>query len=210
MFKDRRDAGRQLAELLKAQRGVAGVVLGLPRGGVPVAFEIAAALQLPLDVLVVRKLGAPGQPELAMGAIAGAVQVMNPEVYRYFEQDDKIVAAIVHREQRELARREAAYRGERPPLALTGKVAILVDDGAATGASMRVAVKAARALGATRVIVALPVCSIEAEEMLRAEADEVVCVLSPRDFYAVGQWYRSFEQTSDEEVRKLLAARSDW
>lgn len=206
VFQDRVDAGRQLAKELdrfKDRRDV--VVLALPRGGVPVGAEIARALHAPLDVLVVRKLGAPGQPELAMGAIAsGGAVVMNPEVRAYFADQPDVIEAIAKREKQELARREQAYRGKRAPLDVTGKAAILVDDGAATGATMRAAVSALRALGAKRVIVALPVCSVEAKRLLDKEADEFICIEVPLSFYAVGQWYLDFGQTSDDEVRELL------
>lgn len=207
IFRDRADAGRRLAtELARYQDSADAIVLALPRGGVPVGAEVARELRLPLDVLVVRKLGAPGQPELAMGAIAsGGAVVMNPEVRSYFADQREVIDAITRREQAELARREKAYRGSRPPLDVSGKSIILVDDGAATGASMRAAVAALRAMGAKRVIAALPVCSAEAERLLSMEADEVACVEVPRSFYAVGQWYEFFDQTTDEEVRKLLA-----
>lgn len=206
IFRDRIDAGRQLAQALDRFNAKPDViVLALPRGGVPVGAEIAHTLNLPLDVLVVRKLGAPGQPELAMGAIAsGGAVVMNPEVRAYFADQPKVIEAITHREHEELKRRERAYRGDRPPLDVKGKTAVLVDDGAATGATMRAAVSALRTLGAKRVIVALPVCSQEAERLLRREADETICVEVPHSFYAVGQWYEDFGQTTDEEVRELL------
>ena len=208
-FKDRRDAGRRLAKQLHLYRDRPNVVvLALPRGGVPVGFEVAEELHVPLDVLVVRKLGAPGQPELAMGAIAGGAVVINPDVYRYFEEDSALVDEITQRERREMQRRETAYRGRRQPLSLEGRIVILVDDGAATGASMRAAVQAARARGAEKVVVALPVCSEEAERIFRAEADDVKCIAVPSAFYAVGQWYQIFDQTGDDEVRELLAQAS--
>jgi putative phosphoribosyl transferase len=206
IFVDRQDAGRQLAARLRhLDAQLQTIVLALPRGGVPVAAEIANALHLPLDVLVVRKLGAPGQPELAMGAIAsGGAVVMNPDVRAYFSDQEELIDAITKREQQELQRREQLYRGKRPLLSVKDCIAIVVDDGAATGATMRAAVQALRTLQAQQVIVALPVCSVEAEQMLRKEADVVVCLETPRAFYAVGQWYQDFGQTSDEEVRRLL------
>lgn len=207
IFEDRADAGRALAKTLESQRGAAGtVVLGLPRGGVPVAFEIAEALRLPLDVLVVRKLGLPSQPELAMGAIAsGGALVRNDEVVGYLGGREDAFEAVRAREQAELERRERDFRGDRPPHDLRGRTGILVDDGLATGATMEAAVRALRALGATRVVVAVPVASPEARDRIAAVADEVVCLAAPMYFSAVGQWYRDFAQTSDEEVRDLLA-----
>jgi putative phosphoribosyl transferase len=210
MFADRQDAGRRLA--LKLQSFASQpqtIVLALPRGGVPVAAEISRALFLPLDVLVVRKLGAPGQPELAMGAIAQVAGqksaiVMNPEVRDYFADQSDLVDAIAKREQQELQRREQLYRGNQPSQKTKDHTVILVDDGAATGATMRAAVQALRALQAKQIVVALPVCSLDAEQALRAEADSVVCLEVPREFYAVGQWYDDFRQTADEEVQRLL------
>ena len=164
------------------------------------------ALGLPLDVLVVRKLGLPWQPELAMGAIAsGGALVVNDEVVRYLDGRDEAFEAVRSREQAELERRERDYRGDRPPLAVRGHTAILVDDGLATGATMEAAVRALRALGAGAVVVAVPVAAQEARERIAALADEVTCLATPLLFSAVGQWYRDFGQTSDEEVRELLA-----
>jgi len=213
IFANRQDAGRQLAGKLRHLNAKPHtVVLALPRGGVPVAAEVARELHLPLDVLVVRKLGAPGQPELAMGAIAhvagqsGAI-VMNPEVRAYFEDQPELIDQITKREQQELRRREQLYRGNRPPLTVKDRTIIVVDDGAATGATVRAAVQALRTLEAKKIIVALPVCSTEAERALRNEADAVVCVEVPDAFYAVGQWYDDFGQTTDDEVRDLLKVR---
>ena len=211
LFKDRSDAGRQLAQRLNpyAQRANAKV-LALPRGGVPVAYEIARSLKLPLDVLVVRKLGAPGQPELALGAIAtGGAEVINPDVATHFKGFGNEIDATREREKAELARRERSYRGERAALDLKDAVAILVDDGAATGATMRVAVAACRKLGASKVVVALPVASQEAAELLRQDADQLIVLEIPAGFYAVGQWYREFDQTGDSQVRELLAAAEE-
>lgn len=204
-FKDRTAAGRELAALLGAYRDRTDVlVLGLPRGGVPVAHEVARTLGAPLDVLIVRKLGAPGQPEFALGAVAsGGVILINEGALAWFrdsERLDKQASA----ERAEVERREHAYRGARAPLNLQQRTVILVDDGAATGASMRAAVRAARQLGARKVVVALPVSAREALALLREEADDVVCVNAPPAFAAVGFWYQNFNQTSDDEVRALL------
>ena len=205
-FDDRVDAGRALAKALAARKDLGdAIVLALPRGGVPVGYEIAQALGLPLDVLVVRKLGLPSQPELAMGAIAsGGAVVLNEDVVRYLGGRRDALEQVKRREQAELERREREYRGERAPLELAGRDAILVDDGLATGATMEAAVRALRAAKAKRVIVAVPVASGEARDRIAAVADEVVCLETPIFFSAVGQWYRDFGQTSDEEVRELL------
>jgi putative phosphoribosyl transferase len=207
IFEDREDAGRALAAALGAMRGAAGtVVLGLPRGGVPVGFEIAQALGLPLDVLVVRKLGLPWQPELAMGAIAsGGAVVLNEDVLRHAVGRADALERVMRDERAELERREKAYRGARPPLDMMGRTGILVDDGLATGATMEAAVRALQMLGAKRVVVAVPVASVAARERIAAVADEVICLEAPPLFSAVGQWYRDFGQTSDEVVRELLA-----
>jgi predicted phosphoribosyltransferase len=206
-FSDRADAGRALATALEAHQGAADtVVLGLPRGGVPVAYEVAMALDLPLDVLVVRKLGLPWQPELAMGAIAsGGALVTNDEVVRHLGGDRTAFEAVRHREQAELERRERDFRGDQPPLDMHDRTGILVDDGLATGATMEAAVRALKALGARKVIVAVPVASGEARDRIATAADEVVCLATPMMFSAVGQWYGDFGQTEDAEVRDLLA-----
>jgi len=208
VFENRAQAGRMLAPALQAFAERDDVrVLGLPRGGVPVAYHLARALKVPLDVLVVRKLGFPGQPEFAMGAIApGGVVLFNPEVERMLSLDSPVVAATIERERAELARREHRYRADRPPLDVRGRITIVVDDGAATGSTMRAAIQALRALGAARVVVALPTASPDACAMLRREADEVVCLDTPARFRAVGQWYQDFSQTSDDEVCRLLDA----
>jgi predicted phosphoribosyltransferase len=207
IYADRVDAGRRLAKALTEYAGREDVlVLGLPRGGVPVAAEVAKALDAPLDVMIVRKLGAPWQPELAMGAIAsGNVQLLNEQVVRMLGIDDGTIDEIAEREGRELARRERAYRGDRPPFDAKGMQVILVDDGMATGATMRAAVAAVRALAPARVIVAVPTAALDTCELVRAEADRVVCLDTPEPFMAVGCWYRNFDQTSDAEVRDLLA-----
>jgi len=207
VFDNRVEAGRALARSLSNYRGAPdAIVLALPRGGVPVGFEVAQALGLPLDVLVVRKLGLPGQPELAMGAIAtGGALVLNDEVLRFAGGNEAALEQVRHREQLELERRERQYRGGRLPLQLAGRTGILVDDGLATGATMEVAVRALRGLGATRIVVAVPVASAEARDRIAAVADEIVCLETPAFFSAVGQWYRDFGQTSDAEVIELLA-----
>jgi predicted phosphoribosyltransferase len=204
-FRNRAEAGRRLAGALRHLAGRTDVVvLGLPRGGVPVAYEVARALGAPLDVFVVRKLGVPGQPELAFGAIAtGGVRVLSEAIGRRL--DPRIVEAVTSREQEELTRREHAYRGDRPPLAVTGKTVVLVDDGLATGASMRAAVVALRAAGPARIVVAVPTAAPETCEEFRHEVDEVICADTPGYFIAVGERYDDFRDTSDEEVRTLLA-----
>ena len=206
-FTDRTQAGRALARLLE---GFAGrrdlVVLALPRGGVPVGFEVAAALRAPLDVLVVRKLGVPDHPEYAMGAIGpGGARVLNDDVVRTLAITDDEIARVTRDESHELARREALYREGRAAPDVAGRTVLLVDDGLATGATMGVAVKALRALRPARIVVAVPVGAGESCDALRALADQVVCALAPEPFFAVGDWYLDFEQTSDDEVRALLA-----
>jgi len=207
IFPDRTVAGRELGAAL-AQRKFAAppIVLGLPRGGVPVAFEVAAALHAPLDVMVVRKVGMPGQPELAVGAIAsGNIVVRDPDTLRYMPDGGAGFDALAARERVELERRERAFRGDRPPLDLKGRTVILVDDGIATGSTMLAAVRAARQAGAAHIIAAAPVSSHEAAALLGAEADEVQFLLVPPALYAIGQWYEVFDQTPDAEVCRLLA-----
>ena len=205
-FGDRREAGRELATLLPASlRSEDVVVLALPRGGVPVAFEIALALGAPLDVFLVRKLGTPGHPELAMGAIAsGGIRVLNDEVVQYLNIRRELIDAVAEREQTELERREAAYRHGRPMPSLRNRTVILVDDGLATGSTMKAAVAAVTHEEPKRVIVAVPVGAPETCQALRNLADEVICARMPTSFAAVGQWYRDFSQTTDEEVTDLL------
>lgn len=195
-----------LARALRELPGLDGaVVLALPRGGVPVGYEVARELRLPLDVLVVRKLGAPGQEELALGAVAGAgVLVLNPEVVRAFGLREEQIDALAARERVEIARREALYRSGRAALDVAGHTAILVDDGLATGSTMKAAVESLRPVAA-RLVVAVPVGSSGASEELRRAADEVVCLQMPERFQAVGEFYRDFNQTSDTEVQELLA-----
>ena len=209
-FADRRHAGAVLARQLQrfADRHDL-VVLALPRGGVPVAYEVARALGAPMDVFVVRKLGMPGHPELAMGAIAsGGVRVMNEEAFTWYRPSAAAIETVTRAEQAELERRERAYRNGRPPLAVEGRTVILVDDGLATGSTMRAAVLAIRRLRPARVVVAVPVGARDTCEALRAIADEVVCTLMPEPFSAVGLWYIDFSQTTDDEVRHLLWTQS--
>jgi putative phosphoribosyl transferase len=205
-FLDRQEAGGALARSLTRYRSdPRTIVLALPRGGVPVGYEVASALGLPLDVLVVRKLGLPSQPELAMGAVAsGGALVLNEDVVRYLPRGSDAIEQVKARELQELARRERAYRGDRPALQMRGMTGILVDDGLATGATMEAAVRALRSLDARRIVVAVPVASIEAHERVAALADEVVCLQTPPYFSAVGQWYERFDQTEDDEVHDLL------
>jgi putative phosphoribosyl transferase len=205
-FRDRTDAGEQLAERLTSYRDRKDVVvLALPRGGVPIACEVARVLDVPFDVFVVRKLGVPGHEELAMGAIAaGGVRLVNHEVVDALRIPDSVIDSVALHEAVELDRREQLYRGGRPPLDLTSKVAIIVDDGLATGSTMRAAVMAARQQQPARVIVAVPVGAPSTCAELAREADEVVCLRTPDPFIAVGLWYRDFTPTSDNEVRSLL------
>jgi len=206
LFRDRRDAGRALARRLSFYGGRADVtVLALPRGGVPVASEIARALGLPLDVFLVRKLGVPGHEELAMGAIASdGARVLDSEVMRAYRVSEEDVARVTDAERRELDRREIAYRADRPPLDVKGRTVILVDDGLATGSSMRAAVAALRPLSPARIVVAVPVAPRSTVLSLERVADEVVCLEMPEPFLAVGMFYEDFEQTTDEQVRDLL------
>ncbi|MBZ5628093.1 MAG: phosphoribosyltransferase [Acidobacteriia bacterium] len=206
MFRDRIDAGETLAEELREYAGRADVVvLALPRGGVPVGYEVARALGVALDVFVVRKLGTPGQPELAMGAIAsGGVRVLNRDVVEALGIPDWEIEEATQREQAELERREEQYRGDRPALEVRGKTVILVDDGLATGSTMRAATAALRKAGASRIVVAVPVAARATCDQLREEGNEVLCATTPEPFFAVGQWYKDFAQTTDEEVRELL------
>ncbi|WP_067973903.1 phosphoribosyltransferase [Mycolicibacter icosiumassiliensis] len=206
-FRDRRDAGRVLAGYLSTVRGAPGlVVLGMARGGVPVAWEVAAALDAPLDVFVVRKLGAPRQPELAMGALAGGQVVMNDQVVTSLGISSEAVQSVIELEAAELRRRERAYRGGRQPTDLHGRVVILVDDGIATGASVLAAVRAVQSAEPASIIVAVPVGPLSACRKIAQEADDVVCAAMPTAFDAVGQAYLDFHQVDDDEVRDLLAA----
>jgi predicted phosphoribosyltransferase len=206
LFQNRIDAGRRLAAKLKAYAGRPDVlVLALPRGGVPVAYEVARALRAPLDVFLVRKLGLPGHEELAMGAIAtGGVRVLNPDVVRTLRIPDDVIDEVARQEQRELERRERIYRDDRPAPEVRGRTVILVDDGLATGSTMRAAVAALHRQEPARIVVAVPIGAAETCAELGSEADEVVCARTPEPFYAVGLWYRDFTQTTDEEVHDLL------
>jgi predicted phosphoribosyltransferase len=205
-FKNRQDAGVRLAAKLSGYARQPNVlVLALPRGGVPVAAEVARALRAPWDVLVVRKLGVPGQEELAMGAIAsGRVRVLNRPVLTACGVGEDALERVVAREQRELARREKLYRGNRPPCPVASRTIILVDDGVATGSTVRAALAALRSRGADRVIVAAPVIAADTKGQLEREADDVIAVLAPADFDAVGAWYEDFSATTDEEVTRLV------
>ena len=206
-FPDRAEAGRVLGLKLSKYAGRDDViVLGLPRGGVPVAYEVAQALRVPLDVFIVRKLGVPGFEELAVGAIAsGGVRVLNDDVVRALPNANEIIEAVTQREIAELQRREDKYRDSRPPPQIENRTVILIDDGLATGATMRAAVKALRQRGAAKIVVAVPVGPPDTCKEFEDEADEVVCASAPEYFQAVGQYYEDFSQTTDEEVRELLA-----
>jgi predicted phosphoribosyltransferase len=210
-FRDRRHAGQVLGQKLHGYASVADlIVLGLPRGGVPVAKEVATALNAPLDVFVVRKLGVPRREELAMGAIAsGGVRVLNDDVVRSLRIDPQVIEKAARAETVELERREKLYRARRPPLDLAGKVVILVDDGLATGSTMRAAIDAARLHGPAKIVVAVPVAAPSTCESLRSVADEVVCAVTPRGLFAVGQWYEDFTQTSDADIADLLGIEHD-
>jgi putative phosphoribosyl transferase len=205
-FIDRRHAGRVLASRLTNYAGRDDViVLALPRGGVPVAYEVASALGVPMDIFLVRKLGTPGHRELAMGAIAsGGVRVLNEDVVRWYGISEAAIEHIAREEQEELARRERAYRDDRPAPDLANRIVILIDDGLATGSTMRAAAHAVRAQRPARVVIAVPVGAPQTCSELAAIADEVICVNTPEPFSAVGQWYLNFDQTDDTEVRELL------
>jgi predicted phosphoribosyltransferase len=206
-FTDRFDAGRQLADALSSYANQADVtVLALPRGGVPVAAEVARRLAAPLDVLVVRKLGVPDQPELAMGAIAdGGVRILHDGLMAQLNLAPEALDRITRRETVELARRVALYRGSRPPAPLAGRTVILVDDGLATGATMEAAVQAVRTQRPARIVVAVPVGAADTCDRIRRQVDDLICLIAPAEFYAVGAWYDDFRQTTDAEVRALLA-----
>lgn len=209
-FADRRDAGRQLAERLLPVADEHPIVVALPRGGVPVAQEIAAALEAPLEVLVVRKLGAPHNPEYGIGAIAeGGMRVIDAEAIAVLGINGGTIDSITERETAELNRRVVAYRRERPPLDLEGRTAIVVDDGVATGVTDTAALRAVRRQGPRWTILAVPVCAPESAMRLRDEADEVVCLRTPALLYGVGQWYRDFSQVSDDEVVAALQVNGD-
>lgn len=206
LFSDRTDAGKQLALRLKEYADRPDVlVLALPRGGVPVAYEVAKALSAQLDLFLVRKLGVPGHEELAMGAIAtGGIRVMNEDVVQYLRIPGEVIDSVAAQEQKELERRELLYRGDRPAADVRGKTVILVDDGLATGSTMRAAAAALRQQEPAKTIVAVPVAALQTCDEFRSEVDEVVCAITPEPFHAVGLWYEDFSQTTDEEVRLLL------
>jgi len=206
MFLDRTDAGRQLAQRLLKYAGRPDViVLALPRGGLPVAFEVALALDAPLDLFLVRKLGVPGHEELAMGAIAtGGVRILNEEIVEYLGISRNTIEAVAEKEWRELERRERDYRDGRSTPAVQGRVVILVDDGLATGSTMRAAAAAIQKQGPARLVIAVPVAAAQTCAEIGREVDEIVCAYTPEPFQAVGLWYRDFSQTKDEEVRELL------
>jgi putative phosphoribosyl transferase len=210
-FRDRFHAGRHLAGALATYAGQPNLlVLALPRGGVPVGYEVAKALHAPLDLILVRKLGVPGHEELAMGAIAsGGVRVISDEIIRALGISERAIATTAAQEERELDRQAHAYRGDRPPPDIKGRTVILIDDGLATGSTMRAAVAALKAQNPERLVVAVPVAAEETCEFLRAEVDEVVCALTPEPFFAVGQWYQDFSPSTDEEVKELLQRAAD-
>jgi len=204
-FQDRADAGRSLAaELSSRHLGTNTIVLALPRGGLAVAAEVARALQAPLDLVVVRKLGVPWQPELAMGAIAGGTRVLDQRLIGDLHISDQEIEAVVTRETGELERREKLYRGGLPAPDLQGRTVVLVDDGLATGSTMVAAARHVRSLHAEKLIVAVPVASSQACARLKSEADECICLAMPDPFFAVGQWYNDFQQVTDDEVREIL------
>lgn len=207
LFHDRADAGKQLAQKLSEYANRDDViVLGLPRGGVPVAFEVAQALHAPLDLFLVRKLGVPGHEELAFGAVAtGGQRVINRKVVESEQISDAEIEEVTRKEQRELERRERAYRGNRPPPQLEDRTVILVDDGLATGATMLAAVLALREYEPAKIVVAVPTASRDTCELFQDHVDEIICASTPEPFYAVGLWYRDFSQTTDDEVRNLLS-----
>ncbi|AOJ11180.1 phosphoribosyltransferase [Burkholderia mayonis] len=211
-FRDRVDAGRQLAAHLADYANRSDViVLALPRGGVPVAYEVAKALRVKLDVLIVRKLGAPGNPELAMGAIAtGGVVLLEQSVLRTMCVSERELADTIARERDELARREAAYRGDRAPPDIEGRTVIVVDDGIATGSTMLAAIEAVRERQPAKLVAAVPVASPSSAEKVKAAADAIVCVMRPDWLMGIGQFYRDFDQTSDDEVRALLGRAREW
>jgi putative phosphoribosyl transferase len=209
-FADRSEAGRRLAERLAHLRGSPTVVLALPRGGVPVGYEVARALAAPLDVIGVRKLGAPGQPELGIGAIAeGDVRVLDESLCRAFDVDDQWLEALEQRERAELERRVRRYRGQRGLPALEGRTVVVTDDGLATGVTAAAALEAVRRQRPERLVLAVPTCAARTVTRLADRADAVVCVITPEPFLAVGVWYERFDQTSDEEVVELLRRARD-
>lgn len=206
MFADRRDAGQRLAAALESLRGEDVVVLGIPRGGVEVAAVVAETLHVPLDIVVPRKVGAPGNPELGLGAVAEDVEVLDEHLIRVLGVSEEYLRREIADQREEIARRSSLYRGGRPPVDLEGKVAVVVDDGVATGGTAAAALRWARARGATKVMLAVPVAPGEAVRRLKDEADEIRVLATPEPFFAVGQWYRSFPQVSDAQVIELLSS----
>jgi putative phosphoribosyl transferase len=205
-FKDRKEAGRKLAQKLSAYIGRPNrLILALPRGGVPVAYEVALALSVPLDIFMVRKLGLPGREELAIGAIAsGGIRVLNSDIIRMLSVPEEVINFVVRRELQELQRREKLYRGDRPSPEVRDRTIILIDDGLAAGASMRAAVAGLRTQHPARIIVAVPVAAPETCDAVQSEVDEIICAITPEPFYGVSRWYEDFSQVTDEEVRILL------
>jgi predicted phosphoribosyltransferase len=205
-FLDRRDGGRQLAAKLSEYAYQPDVIaLALPRGGVPVAHEVARALDVPLDLLIVRKLGLPGREELAIGAIAsGGIRILNEDIVHALSIDPGVIDRVTEHEMEELQRRQQQYRGDRTALEVRGKTVILIDDGLATGASMLAAVQALRTRNPARIIVAVPAAAPQAIDLLRKKVDKIICVIAPDPFEGVGKWYEDFSQTTDEEVQLLL------
>jgi len=210
LFTDRRDAGRKLAKKLAAYANRSDVlVLALPRGGVPVAYEVALALHAPLDIFIVRKLGLPGHEELAMGAIAtGGALVINQDVVRTFNVPQGLIEAVAKKELKELERRERVFRGDRPMREIRGKTVVLIDDGLATGASMHAAILGIRSKQPARIVAAVPTAALETCEAFKQKVDEMICATTPEPFYGVSRWYEEFSQTSDEEVQSLLEEAS--
>ncbi len=210
IFRNRREAGRELARRLQKYAGRPDLlVLGVPRGGLPVAIEVASALKAPLDIFVCRKLGAPGQEELAFGAVAsGGTRILDEEIVNAVGISEAEIERITARETQELERREQVFRAGRPPLDVQGKTVVLVDDGIATGASIRVAIAALRQTRTAEIVVAAPVVPLSTRERLRGEADDVICVHTPKSFYAIGEFYDDFSQVTDEEVIELLRQAS--
>ncbi|HWQ49892.1 MAG TPA: phosphoribosyltransferase [Methanosarcina sp.] len=206
LFKDRVDAGKKLAkELSKYANRSDVLILALPRGGVPVAFEVAKELNVKMDVFIVRKLGVPGNEELAMGAISSDnIRVLNEDVVRSFQIPERVINMVVENELKELERRERAYRGDRPKPEISGSTVILIDDGLATGATMRAATSALKTKNPAKIVVAVPTGAPDTCELFAREVDEVICIATPEPFYGVGAWYGNFSQTTDEEVCELL------
>jgi predicted phosphoribosyltransferase len=206
LFNDRVDAGRKLAkDLLKYANRSDVLILALPRGGVPVAFEVAKELNVKMDVFIVRKLGVPGNEELAMGAIASDnIRVLNEDVVMSFQIPERVIDTVAEKERRELERRERAYRGDRPKPEIEGSTVILIDDGLATGATMRAAAAALKTKNPAKIVIAVPTAAPDTCEIFRKEVDEIICLATPEPFYGVGAWYEDFSQTTDKEVCELL------